>query len=87
MNNGYIIILTISLCTNLFQTLCFWLLVIAYKGTIDSHREQLKEIDELTEKIKKELFNSRAEKINTDDLDFPNSNVHKERKSPNDKIY
>ena len=49
------IILTISLCFNFFQTIAFWLLVIAYKGTIDSHKKIDDELDELLNDMKEKL--------------------------------
>lgn len=78
------ILLTISICLNAFQCLMFWLLFIAFCGTEKSHKEQLKEIDEITEQIKERLL---AKPEDVSGIDFPNSTVHKERRSPNDKIY
>lgn len=49
------IILTISLCFNFFQTIAFWLLVIAYKGTMDSHKEIDNELDNLLKEMKEKL--------------------------------
>ncbi len=49
------IILTISLCFNFFQTIAFWLLVLAYKGTMDSHKEIDNQLDELLKDMKEKL--------------------------------
>lgn len=49
------IILTISLCFNFFQTIAFWLLVLAYKGTIDVNKEVNNELDELLKEMKEKL--------------------------------
>ena len=49
------IILTISLCFNFFQAIAFWLLVIAYKATMDSHKEIDNQLDELLKDMKEKI--------------------------------
>ena len=52
---GRKIILTISLCLNFFLAIVFWLLIIAYKATIDSHKEIDNELDELLKDMKEKI--------------------------------
>lgn len=51
------IILTISICLNVFQFIVFVFLVISYKATLDQTKKNLKEIDEITDMLKEKLFN------------------------------
>lgn len=50
------IILTISICLNVFQFIIFIFLVLAYKATLDESKKSMKEIDEITNKIKERLL-------------------------------
>lgn len=51
------IILTINICLNVFQFIIFIFLVLAYKATIDDYKKNIKEVEELTDKIKEKLLN------------------------------
>ena len=50
------IILTISICINVFQFIIFLLLVVAYKATIDESKKNIKEIDEIIDMFKEKLL-------------------------------
>lgn len=50
------IILTISICLNVFQFIIFFFLVLSYKATIDDYKKNIKEVEELTDKIKEKLL-------------------------------
>lgn len=51
------IILTISICLNVFQFIIFILLVLAYKSTIDNYKKIDKEMDEFIDMLKEKLHN------------------------------
>lgn len=49
------IILTISICLNVFQFIIFFFVVLAYKATIDESKKINKEIDETIDMLKEKL--------------------------------
>ena len=59
------IILTISICFNVFQFIIFFFLVISYKETLNQTKKNIKEIDEITDMLKEKIFNDKNNKSDT----------------------